>query len=963
MNLMRRTQLRVVMTLCFSGLSCAVLATPPVPQVTQAVRYDESRPMRDIIAEMAVQQPDSGPGAAYVVPNLFPKPVGAAPLAEGQSQILRGLQLAPSGTPGPMTILSENGISTNGGTPPDTNGDVSPTHFIQWVNTRWAIFNKTTGALIAGPTAGNSFWSGFGGACQNTNRGDPIVLWDDRAQRWVMSQFIVPGAGSNLGSQCFAISASSDPLGTYFRYQFQFPLFGDYPHIGIWTDEGGSQNAYMLVTHEFQLSPAQAFMGAAYIALERDKMLQGLPAAMVRIPGFVDSYGAEPAHLEGPLSAPAGACPTFVHFDAESSEYLFWDMCLNWSTPASSTISATPQRIAARTPFAPFLADVPQLNSVVPLDPFGTHIMYRASARAFPAGAPSAVAMAINHSVEGQSGQGGVRWVKFAFNQDLDLPEGQLLADGFENPAPAGLRKSLMDEGTYVPDAHSRWMGAIAMDQSAGLGLGYSVASPSLNPELRITGRTLDDSAGSLRDEQSCTVGVTGAQTGIFDGRGRWGDYASMSIDPVDNCTFWFTSEYYPTTTVSSWSTRICSFMLPGCGQPTFDLVLDSESRVEMCLATSTGDPTFDLRAGVLAGFNAAVALSSSGLPGGVVPTFVPATINPTPGTSVLTLTGAMSLAPGEYSGAVTGTSGPSTRSLPISLGVSSSATGAPALTLPADLAIGVKVRPVLSWAAAPGALSYLVQVATASDFANIVASASVSSTTWTVDVGLTPSTNYFWRVTPSNYCGDGATSVVRSFTTGVPGTCPGSTTATTVFQDDFQSGINGWVVAGTGGSAWTQGAAIANTGLTTTVWRVIDNVVESNQTLTSPNVVIPAGAQAVILSYDAYHSFELDTATSCWDGAALEAKLIADSNFTYLGAERMLTDAYTGPIAVGAPLAGRSVWCAQTLAPPRRAVVDLDDYAGQTIQLRFRATSDGNTAGAAPTGLHIDNLKVEACQ
>ena len=942
-----------------AGLSLGILSSiaiaAPSAQVSMDVRHDVSAPMRDIIAKFPAPQPQSG--AETEIPNIFLKG-SAKPITQGLDFSQIGRQTFLINVPAPSTIVAFNGLSRTvggGGIPPDTNGDVSPTEYIQWVNTSWAIFNKTTQVRTSGPTLGNSFFAGFGGACETTNRGDPIALWDDRAQRWVMSQFTVPATG---GSQCFAVSTTADPLGTYNRYEFQFPFFGDYPHIGIWTDESGSQDAYVMVTHEFVLTP-QAFQGAAFIAVERDKMLAGLPAAMVRFPGLSTAYGAEPAHLEGTLHAPANSCPPFVHFDADTSQYLFWDLCLNWASPTASTLSATPQRISARAPFVPNYTQTAQTGTASVLDSFGTHIMYRASTRAFPAGAPSPVSMVVTHSVVGAADQGGVKWVQFGLNKPVSQAVGTIFASGFENPPAVALAKTLIDEGTYEPDTKTRWMGAIGIDKSANIGLGYSVSSATTSPELKINGRTLDDPAGLLRDEQSCTPAGTGSQTSTS---ARWGDYASMSVDPADDCTFWFTSEYYPVTATTTWNTRICSFKFPSCGQPNFSVVADSPSRLQICLATASAVPTYDFRAGVLDGLNAAVSFSVTGLPGSVTPSFNPATISPTPGTTRLTLNGALALASGEYTGTVTGTSGAQTRMVPISLGVSAALPAAPTLSAPANGATGVKVRPTLSWAAVPGALSYLVQVSTDAGFSAITASASVTTTSWAVSVSLTPGTAYFWRVTPNNYCGVGTTSAVRSFTPGVPGSCPSGTSLSTVFTDDFQSGANGWVIGGTGASNWTQGPATAGTGLTGTVWSMINNPTTSDKTLTSPNIVIPAGAAAVYLSYDAYHSFETDGA-GCFDGTGLEAKLAADANFSFLAANRMFTDPYTGPISAGAPLAGRAAWCAQTIAPPVRSIVDLDDFAGQTMQIRFRTTADGGAVGVSPNGMHIDNLKVEVCQ
>ncbi len=364
------------MMLCTTALAADAAPKAVTAEVFQSVRMDESRPLRDILAEAGpapVVPVNSNPTE---IPNIFPKSgQGGEVLPEVRAAAGLGVQRTPSGNPAPSTIVSFNGSNgaENGSIPPDTNGDVSPAHYIQWVNTTWSIFNKTTGARISGPNQGNSFWAGFGGPCQTRNNGDPIVLWDDQAQRWVMSQFIT----SSPFAQCFAISTTSDPLGTYYRYQFTLPQFGDYPHIGVWTDAEQTQDSYLLVTHDFILSPQQ-FLGAAFIAVERDKMLQGLPAQIVRFAG-IDAFGALPVHLEGQEPVAAGSCPVFLHFDFSTSEYLLWDLCINWSAPTASTLSTNPARLQARTPFVSRFDDVSQLGTTSQLDSFGSNLMYRAS--------------------------------------------------------------------------------------------------------------------------------------------------------------------------------------------------------------------------------------------------------------------------------------------------------------------------------------------------------------------------------------------------------------------------------------------------------------------------------------------------------------------------------------------------------------------------------------------------------
>jgi len=952
-----------VASLCLFGVATA--GTPDTrPTVIHATRHDVSAPMRDIVRNMPPQQPMGTEEEPYLVPNILLKPSGFV----DRKPHLPSIQRSPTGVPAPTVDLSFEAISAAtsgcGCLPPDTNGDVSDQHYIQWVNSSWAIYNKTTGAQIQGPTPGNSFFVGFGGKCETTNSGDPIALWDPRAQRWVMSQFVT----SAPFAQCVAVSTSADPLGTYERYEFNWPNFGDYPKMAVWTDETGSQDAYLLTTHEFQ---GQSFQGAALIAMERDKMLAGDPnAAMIRFGGF-DAYGVEPVNLIGTLDAPTNACSAFTHFDANSSEYLFWDMCLDWATPANSTISATPTRVAG-APFVSYFNEVPQQGTANGLDSFGTHIMYRANARAFPTDAPTRVSLVVNHVVQGDVEQGGINWVHF----DLD-------DHGASPSQPTPLDKTIVEQGTYAPDGDTRWMGGIAIDASANIGVGFSKSSADIHPQIEISGRTLEDPAGTLRDEQSCTDGIAnGSQTSSSQ---RWGDYSSMSVDPVDQCTFYFTNEYYPTTAGSQWHTRVCSFKFENCGQPDFALVAESPKRIEFCGATTSADPTYSLRAGVLNGFTGQVNLVANGVPAGATATFSVNPIN-APGSSELTLTNGATLPSGEYAFSVDGTSASTTRNLALTLGVSANAPSAVQLITPIDTASEVKVRPTLSWGAGgndrifgdgfdgtplpppPGgptdALSYTVEVATDSAFTDIVASATVETTSWAVDVTLDSTTQYYWRVTPHNYCGDGPVSATFSFTTGVPGECPAGTTASTLYEDAFESGANGWVAGGTGATGWTQGTPPGGTGMSTNVWQVPNNTTSSDRTLTSPVIAVPA-AQSVILSYDVYHKSEQDPPTGCWDSSSIETSTDG-STFTYLDASHMFTDPYNGTATAGAPLAGREVWCFPGpggASAPTHSIVDLDSFVGGNLQLRYRFVSDSNTAATAPNGIVIDNFKVEICQ
>lgn len=941
------------------ALGSTAQAASPVPQVQTAARSDVSAPMRDIIRMMPPAEPMGTPDKPYEIPNVLLK--RSTTTNTWFVPEYARIQNAPTGVSAPPVDIQFDAInqasSGCGCLPPDTNGDVSDQHYIQTTNGSWAVYNKTTGAVVQAPTPNNSFFVGFGGKCETTNSGDPTALWDAQAQRWVISQFVT----SAPFAQCVAVSTSPDPLGSYYRYEFRWPIFGDYPKMGVWTEDNQRQNAYTLITHDF--NAASNFQGASLIAMERTKMLVGdATAAVVRFPGF-DAYGVQPIHLSGPNPAPGGSCPTYVHFDFSTSQYRFWDLCLDWTTPANSTISAP--NFVDSDPYVPFGADVAQLGTGATLDSFGSNTMYRAMARSFGIDAPTRISLVINHVVNGSSGQAGVRWMHFDLEPSVEPPSysDRIFGHGFEGAAlpntvnPTVLTKTVKDQGTFAPDSDSRWMGGIAIDGSGNIGLGYSKSSSTLNPKIMVTGRTPSDPAGTMRDEVTCTSGSTGSQT---SSSGRWGDYSSMSVDPVDQCRFYFTTEYYASTANSSWRTRVCSFTFPDCGTPDFALVNESPARVEVCTATASGDPTWDLRVGVLNGFNAPVTMSGASLPGSTTASFTP---NPVvgAGSTILTLVGGAALTPGEYAFSAVGTSTPLVRNSALELGVSANAASAPTLVAPANNATGVKVTPTLSWNAVSGALNYTVEVATDVGFTNIVASATVSTTSWKVSSPLNESTPYFWRVTPGNYCGAGATSTVFAFTTGIIGQCPSGTTATTVFSDNFQGGVNGWTTVGSGATNWTQQAAPAGSGLSTTVWGIPNNSTTSDRGLVSPVIAIPANSQATFLIYDTWHNFEIDGPNGCYDNATLDIKVGAGA-FTYVEGSSLYTDPYDGIAASNLPNAGLLAWCHRP-AGAINSVVDLDSYVGQSVQLRFRALSDANTvANTTPTGMYIDNLSVVAC-
>lgn len=926
----------------------------------RAVHHDTSRPMREILAELEARGVSTTPPDSPFVPNII---LDSGDLGKPVSTVGTPNVQRTRGTPAPSTIVSFNGLSTSGSIPPDTTGDVSPTHFFQWVNTRWSLFNKATGAVIQPATNGNSFFAGFGGLCQTTNQGDPLVLWDDAAQRWVVSQFAFTSTSAPPFLQCVAVSATSDPLGAYHRYSFSYPQFNDYGKMGIWRSADGSQNAYLFTMHEFGAS----FAGTSFSAVERDKMLAGQPAQFVRV-GGIDAFGALPFHLEGTAPMPAGACPVFAHFSFAGDGYLTWDLCLNWA--AGQIVGFNPEPTLLRgEPFVVGTNDIPQMGTATLLDSFDINSMYLAAARAFPATGPQEAVAAMAHAVNAGAGKAGQKWVQFGFRAGAGNPD-ILLQNGFEDAAPPrALAKRIVQEGTYSPDANHRWMSAINVDQNGNLGLGYNVSGATTNPVIRINGRDATDPPGTLREEQNCTPATTGAQTGgVFPPRttGRWGDYATTGIDPTDDCTFWHTGEFFPVTSATSWSTRVCSFKFDSCGQPALVLEVTPTAQLAVC-STAPADPVIDVRVAALGGLTGNTNLSASAFPPGVTPSFNPAAVAPG-GTSAVTLAGARLLAPGEYTGTVTGTNGAASDSETVRFGVSAVSAPAPVLTTPANNATGASIRPTLAWTAAPGATRYRIELSTSNTFATLLETGESTTTSYTTTTLLTVGQQYFWRVRSLNFCGEGALSTTFAFTTGQPGVCPSGTTANIVFQDDVAGDTILWTTQNISGDAaahWSKRIPPAGVGLTTRGWYA-DNSQNSaaDQRLISPAIVLPAAVQRPLtLAFDAHHRYETDGAVNCWDGGFVEISTDGGTNWTPLGNARTLTDPYPGTLS-GSPAAGNLAWCRQpTPGTAIRTVFTLDGFDGQSVQLRFRSVSDDNTVGTEPNGWAIDNFVVQGCQ
>ncbi len=465
---------------------------------------------------------------------------------------------APLAMPAP--ILSFDGVGFPGVScncsPPDTNGEVGATQYVQIVNEGYQVFNKTTGASLLGPSGITSIWSGFGGACQNGGAGDPVVLYDQLANRWLVSQFASATGGTPITDECVAVSTSSDATGSYNRYGYHLGSnFFDYPHLGVWPD------GYYMSMNVFNAS-GTTYLGPQPFVFDRTKMLLGQVAGYQTTSGPLGSGVSpiQPADLDGSIQPTTGAAETFLGFPGSGVMNLY-HYHVDWVTPANSTFTtfATPAAAAFTQLCSATGTCIPQLGTGQQLDALSDRLMYRLAYRKFASGQESLVG---NYSVS-SGGVAGIRW--------------------FEIRNPTAGPVTVFQESTYQPDTTWRWMGSAAMDTNGDIALGFSTSSATLKPQIRYAGRLATDPINNLSQGEAHLFDGSGAQTGS----NRWGDYSDLTVDPTDDCTFYYTTEYYAADANVNWRTRIGSFKFPSC--------TSGGATATGTPATATTTPTFTL--------------------------------------------------------------------------------------------------------------------------------------------------------------------------------------------------------------------------------------------------------------------------------------------------------------------------------------------------------------------------------
>ncbi len=425
----------------------------------------------------------------------------------------------------PKDISSFEGVNNvSGVAPPDNMGDVGTNNYLEMINLSFAIYSKT-GRLLYGPADNSTIWSNLPGPWSGSNDGDPIVNFDEMANRWVVSQFALPNFPDGPYYELIAVSETDDPQGSWYLYAFEMENMPDYPKFGVWPD------AYYMSVNSFSAS-SLSFMGAAVAAFQRDSMLVGSPnAQMIFYQQSGSVYSLLPADLDGTNVPPSGTPGIFAELDG-SSNLLLYNFIVDWDTPSNSMFVG-PTQIPV-DPYSDVCSSrdcVPQAGTSDALDALSGRLMYRLQYRYF---GPGDERMVTNHTVDKGNGTAAIRWY-------------ELRSDGSS--------WSLYQQGTYSPDDTYRWMGSIAMDENGNIALGYSASSSSITPEIRVTGRYANDPLGQMTIQEETVFASPAAQTSV----NRWGDYTNMTVDPTDGTTFWYVNEY--SNGSWDWSTRVAHFV------------------------------------------------------------------------------------------------------------------------------------------------------------------------------------------------------------------------------------------------------------------------------------------------------------------------------------------------------------------------------------------------------------------
>lgn len=499
------------------------------PVVINEIKHDVSLPLRDLAKQTSVPK--------YANREIDNRPPGVHPRQVGTPGVDAAVDNSHLPTVGTTSLLNFDGQGADGVAPPDTEGSVGDNQYVQWVNLEYNVYDKTTGAVVLGPVAGNAFWSGFGGVCQGNNDGDPIVLFDKAADRWFVAQNVF----TTPYTICIAVSTTNDATGSYSRYSFPISptnAFPDYPKWGVWPD------AYFGSYRDFK--NGETLVGGEACAVDRNAILAGNTATMQCFSAGANYDVLLPSDLDGSTPPPDGSTNLYLTLGVDTSHIDAFAYHVDFSTPANSTftgpthVNTVPYTLICQTPFTRNC--IPQPTGGEGLDSLGGFMMYRNAYRNFGTYESNLLAHTIAPSAPSTS-KGAVRWYEVRGGAT----------------APKVYQQGTRQDSTTL--VNSYWLPAMAQDKDGDIALGFSVSGPNTDPSMWYVGRVPTDKNGTMEAPKKVIIG-TGVQKSTDN---RWGDYATISIDPTDDCTFWYTNEYIKTTGSFGWSTRITSFKYPGC--------------------------------------------------------------------------------------------------------------------------------------------------------------------------------------------------------------------------------------------------------------------------------------------------------------------------------------------------------------------------------------------------------------
>ncbi len=939
----------VIVAVIVLMIATTVLAGPGPQRATVNLPLRAARPLRAVTAP-ALAKRDLGPyratghaGAKGEPREIngtnaeFPRRLRKAepPRNFNDPALQRESAARGANMPAPVTGFPAN-ENASGVLPPDPEGAVGARYYIQWVNLQIDIFDKATGAsAIGGPVDGNAIWAPLGGDCAASNNGDPIVLYDHLAKRWFLSQLTF------TNHVCIAVSRSADPVaGGWFLYDYLADAgasyFPDAPKYGVWPD------GYYMSANMFSGSN---FVGVQFASFERSRMLAGDAGARM-LYGYADAstydwaWALVPSDLDGPAPATGEPNHFLTFYDdawggSHSDELLLFDLSVDWSTGSGSftgptTIDLSAAGYAFDSNLCAYSRNcIPQPGTAQGLDALSSRLMYPLQYRSLD-GTPTLVA---THTVDvNGSDHAGIRWYEL------------------QN---AGGGWAVAQAGSYAPNSDERWAPSAAMDAAGDLAVGYSTSSSTTYPSIRWAGRLSSDPPGTLAQGEATVVAGAGSQT---DSSARWGDYTAMSVDPVDDCTFWYTNEYLDTTSPAGWKTWIASFKF-NAGTAPAGLAASASGNNGVALswnatAGATGYAVY--RGGKPGGPYQRLATTPAGTttyldataPGGMASYYVVTAFHG----------GACDSG---YSNEASATPPGACDLPPVFAGIASASSLA-------TTSCGIQ----LSWGTATprcgGPVTYAVYRSTDPYFTPSLSNRladGLTGTSYADHAGLVSGATYHYivRALDQSNGQEDPNQVIAS------AQAAGPTTPATLYSEDFEpypdGDMAGWStgVFNSGNANDWRGVMSCTAHSGSRIFRAGGAGCTANYGNNKhayagpPPIAVPAGATNVRLSF--WHRWQFE---SGYDGAYLRLDL-GGGSYTYLGPSVFLANGYNNP-------AGAEQWWSGTQSGFVNTVVDLDaacraagaadGCAGSTLHLAFVQYTDGSVTR---DGWFIDDVRLTA--